>query len=346
MNRIARAAAALAARTTPAVVVATLAGTLLSAPPAAAQDKVTFATNWLAQAEHGGHYQALADGTYAKYGLEVTIRPGGPQQNNRLLMISGKADFYMAANLIPSYTAVEEKVPVQVVASMFQKDPYVLMSHPGQGFDTWETLKDATIFLSQEAQASVFRWLKQEHGFRDERVKPYTFNPAPFIADKRSIQQGYVTSEPFEVERQGKFKPNIFLAADRGLDTYSTLIETRTDLIEKNPELVRRFVEASVIGWYNYLYGDNKKANELIKQQNPDMSDAQIAFSIAKIKEYGIVDSGDSLSLGIGAMTEQRMASFYAKMVKAGVLKADIDIKRAYTLAFVNKKAGLELRPK
>lgn len=344
MPHIVNTAAALAAAIVSAATAVLVAA--LPSTPAKAQDKVTFATNWLAQAEHGGHYQALADGTYAKYGLDVTIRPGGPQQNNRLLMITGKAEFYMAANLIPSYTAVEEKVPVVVVASMFQKDPMVLMTHPGQGFDNWESLKDATVFLSQEAQASVFRWLKQEHGFRDDRVKPYTFNPAPFIADKKSAQQGYVTSEPFEVERQGKFKPNIFLIADQGLDTYSTLIETRSDLVEKNPALVRRFVEASIIGWYNYLYGDNRKANALIKQQNPDMSDDQIAFSIAKMKEYGIVDSGDSLTLGIGAMTDARMASFYGKMVKAGVLKAGIDIKQAYSLAFVNKRVGLELRPK
>lgn len=321
------------------------------APDARAQgqkplDKVTFATNWLAQAEHGGHYQAVADGTYAKYGLDVTITPGGPQKNNRLLMITGKADFYMAANLIPSFTAVEEKVPVMVVASMFQKDPMVLMSHPGQGFNKFDDLKSATIFLSQEATASVFLWLKQDHGFKDEKVKPYTFNPAPFIADKKSVQQGYITSEPYEVERQGKFKPNLFLVADHGLDTYSTLIETRTELIEKNPDLVHRFVEASVIGWANYLYGDNAKANALIKQSNPDMTDAQIAFSIAKMKEFGIVDSGDSLKLGIGAMTDQRMQSFYDKMVKSGVVKAGIDIKKAYTLQFVNKGAGNEIRPK
>jgi NitT/TauT family transport system substrate-binding protein len=309
-------------------------------------DKVTFATNWLAQAEHGGHYQAVADGTYAKYGLDVTITPGGPQKNNRLLMITGKAEFYMAANLIPSFTAVEEKVPVMVVASMFQKDPMVIMSHPGQGIDKWDDLKSATIFLSQEAQASVFRWMKQQYGFKDEKVKPYTFNPAPFIADKKSAQQGYITSEPYEVERQGKFNPNLFLVADHGLDTYSTLIETRTDLVEKNPDLVRRFVEASLIGWANYIYGDNAKANALIKTSNPDMTDAQIAFSIAKMKEFGIVDSGDSIALGVGAMTDARMQSFYDKMVKAGVLKAGIDIKKAYTLQFVNKGAGNEIRPK
>ena len=318
----------------------------LAAQPASAQDKITFATNWLAEPEHGGHYQAVADGTYRKYGLDVTIRPGGPQLNNRLLLVSGKAEFYMSANLVPSFTAIEQKVPVMSVASMFQKDPFVFMSHPGQGFDRWEDLNKATAFVGNEALASIFQWLKQEYGFSEQRVKPYTFNPAPFIADKRSIQQGYVTSEPFEVERQGKFKPNIFLAADHGFDTYSTLIEARMDYVAKNPDLVQRFVDASIVGWYNYMYGDNKAANEAIKKSNPEMTDAQIAFSIAKMKEYGIVDSGESLSSGIGAMSDARIKSFYDKMTKAGVVKPGLDIAQAYTLRFVNRRVGIELRPK
>lgn len=311
-----------------------------------AQDRVVFATNWLAQAEHGGHYQALADGTFRKFGLDVTIRPGGPQMNNRLQLVSGRVEFYMSANLIPSFAAIEQKVPVRTVAAMFQKDPFVFMSHPGQGFDKWEDLKNATAFVGSEALASLFQWMKQEFGFSEQRVKPYTFNPAPFIADKRSIQQGYLTSEPFEIERQGKFKPNIFLAADHGFDTYSTLIEARNDYILKNPDIVQRFVDASIIGWYNYIYGDNRAANEMIKKANPEMTDAQIAFSIAKMKEYGIVDSGDSLKLGIGAMTEARIKSFFDKMARSGVVKADIDYRQAFTLQFVNKRVGINLRPK
>lgn len=318
----------------------------LLATGAQAQDKITFATNWLAQAEHGGHYQAVADGTYAKYGLDVTIRSGGPQMNNRLQLVSGRVEFYMSANLIPSFTAVEQKVPVKAIASAFQKDPFVFMSHPGQGFDKWENLKNATAFVGNEALASIFQWMKQEYGFSESRVKPYTFNPAPFIADKKSIQQGYLTSEPFEVERQGKFKPNIFLAYDYGFDTYSTLIEARNDYIAKNPDIVQRFVDGSIIGWYNYIYGDNRAANALIKKSNPEMTDAQIAFSIAKMKEYGIVDSGDSLNLGIGAMTDARIKSFFDKMAKSGVIKADLDYRRSYTLQFVNRRVGIDLRPK
>ncbi|MGD0562277.1 MAG: ABC transporter substrate-binding protein [Roseiarcus sp.] len=309
-------------------------------------DKVTFGTNWLAEAEHGGYYQAVVDGTYAKYGLDVTIVPGGPQANNRLMLVTGKLDFYMGGNFIQAFEAVEQNVPTIVVAAIFQKDPQIFMSHPGVGLDKWTDLPKATAFVGKEGLASFYQWMRVAYGFREENVRPYNFNAAPFIADKNSIQQGYLTAEPFSVEKDGGFKPNIFLLADQGYSTYATTIEARTDMVAKSPDVVQRFVEASEIGWYHYLYGDNAKANAAIKKDNPDISDEQIAFSIAKLKEYGVVDSGDTLKLGIGAMTDARVKDFFEQMVKAGVVKPDIDYKKAYTLQFVDKGVGVDLRPK
>ena len=309
-------------------------------------DKVSFGTNWVAEAEHGGFYQAVIDGTYRKHGLDVTIVPGGPQVNNRILLPVGKLDFFMSANTLQSLDAVEQNIPTLAVAAMFQKDPQVLMAHPGEGIEKFDDLKRLTLFISREGLASYFQWLKADFGFSEEKVKPYTSNPQPFLADKRSAMQGYVTSEPYAIEKAAGFKPKVFLLADQGFTSYSTLIETRRELVEKRPDLVQRFVDASIIGWYNYLYGDNKAANALIRRHNPEMTDELIAYSIAKMKEYGIVDSGDSLKDGIGAMSDARMASFFDKMVKAGVVKPTVDFRKSYTLQFVNKGVGLELRPK
>jgi len=317
-----------------------------SAAQAQPLDKVTFATNWVAEAEHGGFYQALADGTYRKHGLDVTILPGGPNVNHRLQLVAGKIDFYMSANTLQAFDAVAQNVPTLVIASMFQKDPQVLLAHPDQGIEKFADLKKLTLFISKEGLVSYFQWMKQEFGFNERQVKPYNFNPQPFLADKRSAMQGYVTSEPFAVEKQGKFKPRIFLLADEGFGSYSTLIETRRDLVQKKPDMVQRFVNASIVGWYHYLYGDNSVANARIKRDNPEMSDDLIAYSIARMKEYGMVDSGDSLKLGIGAMTDERMKGFFDKMVTAGVVKRGIDYKKAYSLQFINKGVGLELRPK
>jgi NitT/TauT family transport system substrate-binding protein len=317
--------------------------------PAGAQqrlDKVSFGTNWLAEGEHGGFYQALADGTYKKYGLDVTIVPGGPNVNNRILLPVGKLDFYMSANTLQGFDAVEQNIPAIAVAAMFQKEPQVLMAHPGQGIESFIDLKKLTLFISREGVASYFQWLKAEFGFSEAQVKPYTSNPQPFLADKRSAMQGYVTSEPYAIETQAGFKPKVFLIADQGFNSYSTLIETRRDLVEKRPELVQRFVDASILGWANYLYGDNRAANALIKRQNPEMTDGLLAYALATMKQHGIVDSGAALALGIGAMTDSRMKDFFDKMVRAGVVKASLPFARSYALQFVNKKVGLDLRPK
>jgi NitT/TauT family transport system substrate-binding protein len=232
------------------------------------------------------------------------------------------------------------------IAAIFQKDPQVFLTHPESKVTKLEDLKPLTLFVSKEGIAGYFQWLKLEYGFSEDKVKPYTFNAQPFLADKQSAMQGYVTSEPYAVEKSAKFKPGVLLLADYGFNTYSTLIETRLDLIDKKPDLVQRFVDASIVGWYHYLYGDNAPANEMIKKLNPEMTDGLLAYSVAKMKEYGIVDSGDTLQNGIGAMSDERAASFFDKMVRAHVVRADIDFHKAYTLRFVNKGVGLDLRPK
>jgi NitT/TauT family transport system substrate-binding protein len=296
----------------------------------------------VAEAEHGGFYQALADGTYKKYGLDVTIVPGGPNVNNRILLPVGKLDFFMSANSLQTFDAVEHNVPTVAVAASFQKDPQVLIARPG--VNKLEDLKGYTLFVSKEGMTTYFQWLKADYGFDEAKVKPYTFNAQPFLADPHSAMEGYVTSEPYAIEKAAKFKPSVFLLADHGFNSYSTLIETRRDLVEKKPDLVQRFVDASAVGWYNYLYGDSRPGNALIKQHNPEMTDDLLAYSIAKMKEDGIVDSGDTVKLGIGAMTDERWKNFYDKMVHAGVVKAGLDYKRGYTLKFVDKGVGANLR--
>jgi NitT/TauT family transport system substrate-binding protein len=252
----------------------------------------------------------------------------------------------MAANTLMSFDAVANNVPVMSVAAIFQKDPQVFLTHPESKITKLEELKPLTLFVSKEGISSYYQWLKSEYGFSEKNVRPYTFNPQPFVADGKSAMQGYVTSEPYAVEKTAGFKPGVILLADHGFNTYSTLIETRYDVIDKKPDLVQRFVDASIVGWYTYIYGDNSAGNAMIKKLNPEMTDEMLAYSVAKMKDYGIVDSGDTLQNGIGAMTDERVASFFDKMVRAGVVKANIDYRKSYTLRFVNKGVGVDLRPK
>jgi len=306
--------------------------------------EVTFGTNWVAQAEHGGYYQAVADGTYEACGLSVTIVPGGPQVQNRAMMIAGRIDFYMGGNMLEPYFARSEGIPVKVVAAHFQKEPQVLMTHPGR-VDSFEGLKELDqLIIGDGGFSSYFQWMITEFGFDASKRVPYTFNPAPFIANADSAQQGYITSEPFAVEREGGFVPDLFLLADYGFSTYSTTVETLEATIEEMPDAVKCFVEGSSIGWANFLYGDNSAAIELIQSDNPDMSDEQIAFSIEKLEEYRLVDSGGALELGIGAMTEAQNADFFAKMEAAGVIDGALDWREIYTTEFSNTGAALEVK--
>lgn len=320
----------------------------LACSTAVAQDKVTFATNWKAQAAHGGFYQAVADGTYRKYGLDVTIQQGGPQVNNRPLLPAGRIDFLMTGNLLHSFDNVKNGVPTVVVAAMFQKDPQALIAHPGQGYENFAALKNAPVALiAKDGQFSWWQWLKVTHGFKDEVLKPYNYNLGPFLANPKSIQQGYSVAEPIYVQNQGKFKPVVHLLADHGFSTYSTLIEARADTVKAKPDLVQRFVDASIIGWVNYLYGDRKAAAALMMKDNPEMTEAEMEASVALMKQQGIVDSGESLAHGIGAMSQARINDFHAQMVKAGLYKAgEVDLSKVAALQFVNRRVGLDQKAK
>ena len=324
----------------------TLLATLLAGTgfAAIAQDKVALATNWRAQPGHGGFYQALADGTYKKFGLDVDIQQGGPQVNNRPMLPAGKVDFLMSGNLLMAFDNIKQKVPTVVVAAYFQKDPQAIIAHPGQGFDKFSDLTKAkTVLLSKDGQISYWQWMKKAHGMRDEQVRPYNYSLSQFLADKGAVQQAYATSEPLAVEKQAGFKPVVLSLSDAGWSTYGMVIETRQDLVKTKPDVVRRFVEATNIGWYNYLYGNHKAADALIQKINPDISDEYIEKSLPILRAH--IDVGDALDKGIGAISDERMKDFYDKTVSAGLYKpADFNYRDAYTTQFVNKGAGMDIR--
>ena len=298
-------------------------------------DQVTFGTSWFAQAEHGGFYQAVATGIYEEHGLDVTIRMGGPQVNGNQLLMAGAIDFNMGY-AIDAINGIKEGLPKVTVAAIFQKDPQALMAHPGVGIDSFEDLEGKTILMSTAAHTTFWPFLKAKYDLSDEQMGVYTFNVGPFVADKNLVQQGYITSEPFAIEREGGFEPVLLLMADHGYSNYTTTIETRRELMESTPDLVQRFVDASIKGWYSYL-DDPAPGNALIQQDNPEMTDEQIAFGLEKLSEYGIITSGDAETLGIGAMTAERWEELFNTMVELGAFDASVPYEEAFSLDFVNK---------
>ncbi len=308
---------------------------------ALAADKVSFGTDWKAEAEHGGFYQAVATGIYAKHGLDVDLRQGGPQVNHSQLLAAGRLDFNVASNSFIALNYTKEKVPMVAVAAIFQKDPAVLIAHPGVGNDSFEALKGKPIMIGSDTRVSFWLFLKSKFGYTDDQIRPYNFNSAPFLANPQAVQQGYLGSEPFVIEHEGGVKPVVLLLADSGYNAYNTLIETSRKLVKEKPDLVQRFVDATIEGWVSYL-NDPKPANALIKKDNPEMTDELLAYGFAKMKERGIVQSGDALTLGVGAMTDARWADFFKTMSDQGLYPKDLDLKSAYTTQFVNKKVGLD----
>ncbi len=308
----------------------------LSAGGAAAAECVAFGTDWRAQAEHGGFYQALARGFYSERNLDVEIRQGGPQINHAQLLAAGKVAFALSSNSFIPLNYVREKIPMIAVAAIFQKDPQVLIAHPGQGNDTLAALKGKQIYIGSDTRVGTWLFLKAKFGFTDSQIRPYTFSIVPFLVRKSTIQQGYLGSEPFLIEQQG-IKPVVHLLADAGYQSYGAVIQTSQKLTRERPDIVRGFVAASIRGWRDYLTSDPAPGNALIKRDNPEMTDALLAYGRRKMNEYGIVLSGDAKTHGIGAMSEERWQSFFATMSAARLYPRDMGWRAAYTTRFLPK---------
>ncbi|MFZ0114195.1 MAG: ABC transporter substrate-binding protein [Xanthobacteraceae bacterium] len=322
----------------------TAAVSLVSVPGARvnaqALDKVSYQTNWRAEAEHGGFYLAVANGIYKKYGIDCDLRMGGPQQNPSQLLLGGRVDMIMAS-AFEGLNYVKENLPFLCIAAIFQKDPQVLISHPNVGNDTLADLKGKPILIGAAGRTSYWPFLRAKFGYTDDQIRPYTFNMAPFLADKNISQQGFLSAEPYAIMQAG-VNPVVHLLADAGFENYQTTINISRKMMEEKKDLVQRFVNASLEGWAEYMKGGpaNEAANAIIKKDNPEMSDDKIAYAIKVMNEKGIVRSGDALKLGIGAMTDQRWKSFYQTMADAGVFPKGLDVSKAYSLAFVNKGVG------
>lgn len=306
-----------------------------AAPSAGQPVTIRFATDWKAQAEHGGFYQALASGEYARRGLKVEIVQGGPGVNVPQLLASNAVELGMGSNSFIVMNLAQEGVPVKAVAAFMQKDPQVLLAHPGTGVEKIADLKGHPILLSDASVTAFWVWLKAKYGFTDDQVRKYTFNAAPFLADKRAAQQGYVTSEPYTIEKQAGVKPKVFLLADEGYPGYATMVLATDGLIAKNPAAVKAFVEASAVGWRDYLNGDPTAADALIRKDNPEMTPDVLAQAREKLKSYRIVDGAEGLPLG--AMTDARWQAFFDVAAAQGVYPKTLDPKKAYTLEFVGK---------
>jgi NitT/TauT family transport system substrate-binding protein len=315
--------------------IAALCVSLLHAASAAAATPIRFVTDWKAQAEHGGFYEAVAEGLYRRAGLDVRILQGGPSINVPQLLAAGAADFGIGSNGFIPLNLVRQGVPLKSIMAVFQKDPQVLITHPRADVRSLSDMKGKPILIADASANTFFLWLKAKYGFEDSQIRKYTFNLAPFLVNPNAIQEGYLTSEPYTIETQGHIKPNVFLLADNGYPGYANMVLAPESRIASDPALVQAFVNATEQGWYDYLFVNPVPANAMIKHDNPDMSDTLIAQAISKLKNFGIVMSGDALALGIGAMTDTRWKTFFDTMCRDGLYSARLPYRSAYELKFI-----------
>jgi NitT/TauT family transport system substrate-binding protein len=300
----------------------------------AGRTAMKLATDWRAEAELGGYYQALATGEYAKRGLDVTLIQGGPAVNVPQLLATGAVDVGVGSNSFIVMNLAKEKAPVKAVAAFMQKDPQVLIAHPDQGINSIADMKGRPILLSDASITAFWVWLKAKYGFTDDQVRKYNYSAAPFLADKRVVQQGYATSEPYLIEKEGHIKPAVFLLADSGYPAYASMALMPDSFIAKNPAAAQAFVEATAAGWKSYLYGDAKPGDAAILKDNPEMTQDVLDQARDKMRSYGIVGANGS---GIGQMTDARWAEFFKVAAEQGVYPKDMDYKSAYTLQFLPK---------
>jgi NitT/TauT family transport system substrate-binding protein len=318
--------------TRPAFGIALLLGAAFAPTIAFAADKITLLSSWFAQAEHGGFYQAKAAGLYEKSGLDVTIKMGGPQVNGMQLLLGGEADIIMGYD-IQVLQAVGKGLPVVAVAASFQKDLQGMMTH--DDINSLADLKGKDILIASSSHATFWPWLKAKYGFAETQAKAYTFNLQPFFTDPNVSQQAYPSSEPFQAMQKG-VPAKFFLFADDGYPPYGTTMVATTKLMTEKPDVVKRFVRASMEGWKSYLTGDPAGANALIKTDNPKMNDEQIAYGIKRMKELKVVEGGDAQTMGIGVMTDARWKATYDFLVAGGLLDKSVDYKKAFTTQFID----------
>jgi NitT/TauT family transport system substrate-binding protein len=300
------------------------------APAAHAQDKVTVTTTWFAQAEHGGVYQAVANGTYKKYGLDVTVKTGGPQVNGMQLLLAGQSDFIMNYDFAV-LSGVEKGFPIVTIAAPFQFDIQGIMTR--DDVPSLAALKDKTILVAGTGTTYWWPWVKKKYGYTDAQMRPYTFNLQPFFNDPTIVQQAFPSSEPYQADQKG-LKTHFFLLSSEGYPPYTQAISTTQKMINDKPDVVARFVKATLEGWKSYM-DDPSAGNVLIKKDNPNMSDGQLAYGLKKLKELQVVSGGDAAKLGIGTMSDARWKKTAEFMIEWGLLKPDTDWRKAYTLQFV-----------
>ena len=310
----------------------------LSAGPAVAQEKkltpVRFTLNWIPTPDHSGYYAAKIGGIYEKYGLDVEIRPGGPQVNVHQLLAAKQTDMIMGTTM-RAFNARHEGIPIVTVASWYQKDATTFMLHPDNKASNLADLKANQVMIPNISKVNYWPWMKAKFGFSDDQLKPYDFAYRSWALNPNAISQGYITSDKPNMAGVGVPNGRSMLLADHGWNQYINTVDVLEEMIEKKPEVIRAFLRATAEGWRQYLK-DPTATNAELTRLNPDLSRETAAYGYEVITTYRLLGVASADEGKIGTISDARLKAFAEEMVKAGAIPASDAYEKSYTLKFMD----------
>jgi NitT/TauT family transport system substrate-binding protein len=289
---------------------------------------ITLQTDWYPQPEMGGFYQAQMQGLYKQAGLEVTIAPGGPTIVGEQMVATNAAQFSMGSS-DKVLTSVSQGIPLVAVAATMQQDPQALMVHAGSSVKTFADLEGHTI--AAKPGSTWFQYLLKKFALKNVREIPATYSVANFLEDPSYIQQAFVTSEPYFAEKGGA-PVRTMLISSTGYQPYRVIFTSRRFMME-HPDVVQRFVDASMAGWKAYL-ADPAMVDGELQKLNPALNADQMRFSVETLKARHFVDGDGTPDSHLGHFTRERWETLYQQLVDLKVITHPYDPSTAYVTRF------------
>jgi len=293
--------------------------------------KVTLQADWYPQPEHGGFYNALVKGYYRDEGLDLTIQPGGPYVVVPQQVASGSAQFGLASS-DQILESVADGQPLVAVAATMQRDPQGIMVRKDSPIHSFADMNGHTVAV--KLGSTWFEYLLKRYKLDHVHEIPATFSVANFIADPQYIQQAFATSEPYFAQQAG-IETRVLLTSDAGYDPYRVMFTTRS-FLNDHPDVVAKFIRASIKGWRDYL-NDPSPANAAISKLNPALNQQWMQFTCRALREEGFVTGDDRSGVRLGRMDAARWKTMYEQLLDLKVIETPFDPTTAYTLQFVEK---------
>jgi NitT/TauT family transport system substrate-binding protein len=285
--------------------------------------------DWYPQPEVGGFYTAQMLGYYKAEGLDVSMLPLPQYGSVAQIVATGKAEFGLGSS-VDILEWDSNGLPLLAVAATMQHDPQAVMVHSNSPIRDFKDLDGHTI--AAQTGAVWLKYVIARYGLRDVRQIPSTRSIANFLADPDYVQQIFVTSEPYFAKQAGAGVRTMLISSS-GYDPYRVQFTTR-DFATRHPDIVAKFVRASIRGWQEYLH-DPAPTNALLLKLNPALNPAQEAYTAQALRDGGFITGDAAKNEQIGRMSAARWQATDDQLKSLGIVGRSFDPATAYSLRFL-----------